>query len=297
MVRRQLLLLGAGILLIGTLAHVDRIFFKRNGSFSIRFLYSNLSPNPKWDLPKPTPEEDQRVSEALRQKFYYLAKGTHCYAFQSEDNQYVIKFHRYPSHMRIFSWINHPLSYRFSERRKKIKAHNFKRLDVNLTSYRDSDQFLKDETGVIFTHINRTDHLRKKVTLVDKTKAEYQISLDDVTFILQKKADLIYPTLDRLYSQRKLDEAKQVITHIILLITSCCQKGFIDEDPVLKRNYGLLEDRAIHIDVGDLIKNEKIRLPENYIPHVKEMTGDLRKQLEDLYPDLLEHYNETVNSL
>ncbi len=295
--KEKLLLITSAVLMIGILTHVDRIFFKRGSSFCARFLHSSLSYDPTWDLPEPTPDQHQALKQILSQKFHYLAKGAHCFAFISEDQKYVIKFHRFASHMRIFPWLTHPFSYYFNERRKKIKQHNFQRLSINFSSYKDSDQYLKDETGVLLTHINPSDNLHLTITLVDKTKAQHRIHLDDVTFILQKKANLIYPTLDSLYSQNKLDEAKQVVSHIIQLVTSCCQKGFIDDDPVLRKNYGLLEDCAIHIDVGDLIRNDAMKLRENYIPHVKEMTESLRKRLENHYPLLLEHYNEMIEKL
>lgn len=285
------------ILWIGCLAHVDRIFFKRNSSFCVRFLYSSLQNNLEWDLPTPSTEQKELLDEILKQKFFYLAKGAHCYAFVSEDQKYVIKFHRYPSHMRIFPWLNHTFSYQFSERRKKIKEYNFRRLRINLASYRDSYQNLKEETGLILLHINQTDDLRRTVTLIDKTQSEYKVPLDKVTFILQHKADLIYPTLDRLVNDRKLEEAKQAVSHIIQLITSCCQKGYVDQDPILRRNYGLLKDRAIHIDIGDLVKNEAISLKENYTSHVREMTESLRKRLEENYPELLAHYHGEIEKL
>jgi hypothetical protein len=135
------------------------------------------------------------------------------------------------------------------------------------------------------------------VTLVDNTKAEYRVPLDQTTFILQYKANLIYPTLERLIKERKIDEAKKIVSDIIHLIAISTQKGYADNDPILSRNYGLLSDRAIHIDVGDLIKKEGISLEENYIPHVKEMTESLRKQLANTYPELLEHYYQEINRL
>ncbi len=295
--RDKILFITMFVLLAACFAKVDRIFFKRNNSFSIRFLYSSLPCNIEWDLPPPTPEQNKLLDEILGQKFHYLAKGCHCYAFVSEDKNYVIKFHRYASHMRIFPSLTHALSYQFNERRKKIMEHNFQRQHINFTSYRESYLNLRDETGVILLHINPTDNLRKTVTLVDKTQAHYQVSLDDVTFLLQRRADLIYPTLDRLLSENKLAEAKDVVSNIIHLITACCQKGYVDEDPILDRNYGLLEDCAIQIDVGDLVKNEKIALRENYIPHVKERTESLRKRLEKNHPELLEHYDREIESL
>jgi hypothetical protein len=292
-----LLLLSMLVLFIGSLARIDRIFFKRNHSFCIRFIYSSIDENPEWNLPVLTKEEENNLDEILNQKFYYLAKGAHCYAFISKDQKYVIKFHRYASHMRIFPWLNHPFSYRFSKDRQAIMKHNLEKLSENMLSYKNSVQFLKEETGLIMVHLNRSNSLRRYVTIVDTTHAEYRVPLDQVTFILQHKADLIYPTLDRLVLEKKIDEAKKIVTHVIDLIANCCKKGYIDEDPVLRKNYGLIAGRAIHIDVGDLVKNEKIQLRENYIPHVREMTESLRARLEKQYPELLDHYYKEIERL
>ena len=293
----KILFLSMLVLFIGMLVRIDRVYFKRNHSFCIRFIYSSIDNRPEWDLPAPSSKEVTLLDEVLKQKFHYLAKGCHCYAFISEDQQYVIKFHRYASHLRIFPWLNHPFSYQFSEHRKSIMKHNLEKLKENLQSYTHSSQALKEETGLIMLHINRTDTLHRNVTLVDATQAEYQIPLDQVTFILQHKANLIYPTLDKLVSEKKIDDAKKVITNVVQLITDCCKKGYVDEDPVLRKNYGLIAGRAIHIDVGDLVRNEKVQLRENYIPHVKEMTESLRVRLEKQYPELLPHYYKEIESL
>jgi hypothetical protein len=295
--KNKLLFFSMSLLLIAGLGYIDRTFFKRNSSFCIRFLYSCLPSNPKWDLPFLPKEEASHLDEILNQKFYYLAKGAHCYAFISEDKQYVIKFHRYPSHMRLFPWLNRPFAYQFEERRKKIKEYNIQRLCASFQSYQESYLQLKEETGLILLHINPTDNLHKTITLVDKTQATYRVPLDKVTFILQHKADLIYPTLDKLMQENRIDEAKDTVSSIVRLITTCCQKGYVDEDPVLRKNYGLLAGRAIHIDIGSFVKNEEMKHKKNYIPHVKEMTESLRQRLEKNYAALLDHYHQEIEGL
>jgi hypothetical protein len=295
--KSKLIFLSMLVLFLAGMVRVDRVFFKRNASFNVRFLFSSLPNRPEWDLPPPSPKEAALLDMVLSQKFHYLGKGTHCYAFVSEDQNTVIKFHRYPSHMRIFPWLTHPFSYHFSERRKQILKYNVERLNYHLKNYKNCYQDLKKETGMILLHINHTDYLKRTVTLVDKTQAEYHVPLDDVSFILQHKANLIYPTLDKLMAEKKVAEAKKVVSEIIGLTTACCKKGYVDNDPVLHRNYGLLADRAIHIDIGDMIKNEKMTQRENYIPNVKEMTEGLRKRLESTYPELLEHYSQEISQL
>lgn len=289
--------LALAVLFACALVRIDRIYFKRNHSFSVRFLYSCLPNNPSWDLPPPTPEQNRILDVVVQQKFHYLAKGCHTYAFLSEDGKYVLKFHRYASHMRKFPWLNHPFSYRFDPKRKKIREHNLAKLDANMQSYKESYLNLQTETGLILLHINRTHHLQRTVTIVDATGADYKISLDEVTFQLQHRADLIFETLDRLALEEKTEEAKKVISHIIQLIVHCSQKGYVNQDPVLRKNYGLLADRAIHIDVGDLVRNDTVSLKENYIPIVWEVTRRLRERLELKSPGLLQYYQQEIGSL
>lgn len=290
----KILFLSAFALFILSLSLLNRMFFKQNSGFCVAFLYSRLESNPDWEIMLPKLEEDA-IKEALDQKFYYLAKGCHCYAFISEDQKYVIKFHRYASHLRLFSWAYHPFSYLFDERRKKIKEHNMQRLKTNLQSYKDCYCELKEEAGLLLMHINRSENLHKSITIIDKMKSEYRISLDDVTFILQRKADPIFSKLDQLIKEDKIDEAKKMISSILQLIITDSQKGFIDKDPVLRRNYGWVDNRAIHIDVGDLVKCEEMRLRQNYLPHVKAITQGLRLKIEHC-PALLEYYEREIQA-
>lgn len=281
----------------GFIARIDHLFFKTNHSFCVRFLYSCLPRNPHWDLPPVSSEELQQLDTLLDQPFYYLGKGCHCYAFISQDDQFVIKFHRFASHMRMFPWLNHPFSYLFNEKRKKIKQHNIDKLHYNLQNYKNTFLDLKSEAGLLLLHINRSCHLNRSITLVDRTGAIYRVPLDEVTFIIQKKADLIYPTLEKLYASGQLAEGKKVISSVLQLILDSHQKGYVDHDPILRKNYGLLGLEAMHIDIGDLVKESKIEARENDAPYVKRVTASLRKKIEADFPLLLSHYDEKIKQI
>jgi hypothetical protein len=279
------------------LGFLDRSFFKASKSFSSRFLYTCLPNNPKWDIPPPSQEEREELRALCTQKFYYLGKGAHCYAFLSADRNYVIKFHRYASHMRIFPWLTHPFSYQFNERRKKIKKHNFEILDYNLSNYKTSFEDLKEESGLLFVHINKTDYLKQSVTIVDKIQGEHVIPLDQTTFVVQRCAELPYDALNRYSALHDLDGAKRVVSQIIHLIVDCCNKGYVDQDPVLHKNYGVLASRAIHIDIGDLVHDETFKERSLQADYVSQITDCLRQRLERDYPELVTHYHQEIEKL
>src|ERR1700690_2519160 len=77
-----LLLMGGGL-----------FFCCRTTGFSLDKIASHLSYNPEWEVEALT--ERQRevlVQKVFSQAYYYLASGNQCYAFISEDRQYVLKF-------------------------------------------------------------------------------------------------------------------------------------------------------------------------------------------------------------
>ena len=282
------------LVLVVTFVKVDRMFYKRSGCFSERTLYSTLPSRPEWDLPPLQKEEEKLLEEIIQQPFTYLGKGTQCFAFASADGKYVIKFHKFRSHMRKFPWLTHPFSYHLTERRRKIKKYTIEKLDRNFQSYMNSYFDLKEETGLLFLHLNRTNTLKKRVTLRDQAGGIHQIRLDDASFMIQKRASLIYPTLEDAIETGDLLHGKQLISQLIALIVESEKKGYRNEDPVLKRNYGYLSDRAIHIDVGDLVKHIG---EEQLIHSVTETTRPLLDFLEKKAPTLADHYLQEINSL
>lgn len=277
-----------GLMLLwgGLLFWLDKAAFKQNDRFNVRHIFPNAQDCEIW-----APPMNAEIKAILKQKFTYLARGMHAFAFLSEDGRYVLKFHRYPSHMRIFSWLNHPFS-KSSEKRRKVRAHDLEKWQYHLRSYQNSFSNLKEETGILYAgaRIPGTE----TVTLVDKEGGVYQVFLGQTTFILQHRADLIYPSLDHENEEMQ----QKIISAIIELMVTCCKKGFVDEDPILRKNYGLLrrgdQIRAIHIDVGDMVHVESAKSPEVYIPYVKEMTASLRKRIERDYPHLLPYYAQAM---
>ncbi len=280
------------LVFLGLLGRADRLFFKKNNSFSSRFLFSSLSHSPLFEIPSPTEEELSVLDMALKERFYYLGKGAHCYAFASENGEYVIKFHRFASHMRVLPWLNHPLSYWLKEKRRHIKQHNEEKLTYNLLSYKNSYKDLREETGALFLHINKTRHLARTARIVDAMGFMHNIPLDTVTFILQRKAKMIYPSLAECMKYGNIEGAQRIIRQLIDLMIISCQKGYADNDPLFHKNHGLLKDRAIHIDMGDLTQDQTLRTQEAYIPYIRKITSSLQDHLSSHYPDLLPYYNE-----
>src|SRR3954462_2689164 len=84
------------------LTKIDRWCAKASHQFCLHFIDGPPTTNPAWKTEAPYPES------VLDQPFFYLDKGAQSFVFESADQQSVIKFYKFPAHLRRFDWIKHP---------------------------------------------------------------------------------------------------------------------------------------------------------------------------------------------
>lgn len=279
------------ILFFTALIPLDRFFLKKNHSFCLHYIQTPMVPNPSWEINTAFPKE------VLSQPFFYIGKGSQTFVFESQDKQWVLKFYKFPSHMRLISWLKHPFAYTTDPRRISIKDHNIKRFLMSYSSYYFAHTLIPEETAVTYVHLNPTNHLRQAVTLYDRLGAKYRVSLDATGYLLQRKAQKIFPVLDQAMSQGDLTFGKHVVDELIRTIVARCQAGLTDLDAMLHNNYGWLDGRAIHIDVGRLIPDASVKEPAAYQKEVIRITQLLSDYLGANYPELYNYYKSKINSL
>lgn len=271
-------------LFAGSIARLDRFFLKENDGFCIHNIYGSLPQDLSLSFSSTlTLNEWDKIS---KQRFHYLTRGHQSYVFASEDQNYILKFYRFPSHMRRFSHLTHPFSYKFSKQRQEIKAYNVEKLKASFQSFSLAFNTLKEETGLLTAHLTPNSKLHQKVVIQDRLGTSYTVELGKLPFLLQKRATLIFPYLDQLHKEGKKEEIKKVVTEVIKLIRGRCDKGIIDRDAILEKNYGWLENRAIHIDVGRFESCPTISARQE----IQKITHTLKSWLENHEPALLEHY-------
>ncbi len=245
------------------LIRLDRYFLKQNDGFCIHHILTNWEERPEESIPFPK----EIALPLLDQKFHYLGKGHQSYVFASENGQTVLKFYRFPSHLRPFPWLRHPFSYRWSAKRKQIKAYNLQKFSDTLQSYRIAFEELKEDCGLIAVHLAPTHDLHAAATIVDRLGRQYTVDLDQVVFLLQRKAEMIFPLLEKQNGAGR----EKMIHEISKLIQRRCQKGITDQDAILEKNYGWLDHQAIHIDLGRFKKIENPSAEEE----IKRITASL----------------------
>jgi hypothetical protein len=169
----------------------------------------------------------------------------------SEDGKYVVKFFIMKHLIPRLSDLWHPekVEYRKQNLFSIFKAHKL--------AYSE----LKADTGLIYIHLNKTDHLKTRLQVVDRIGRTHQIDLDQTEFIIQEKAELIFTHLKKLLDHGDKAQVQNCIQATLDLVKRRMDKGISDHDKAVKHNYGFIGERAVHLDIGRI---EKVLKPKEY---------------------------------
>ncbi len=270
--------------------------------FSIARIHSDLPYETQWEASALSAEETTALDEALSQPFHYLGCGGQCFAFASEDDQYVIKFfkHRIRKPFTYFYHANLPRILDEVRERKYYKAV-FK-LNRDFNSYKMAYENLRAESGLIYIHLNKHEKTtplcigNKQLEVIDKLGIRHAIELDGIEFVVQKKATLAYDRIAALMQKSDLTGARESMRSIIHAIAERCKKGIFDEDPKIHRNLGFVGTEPIFIDVGRFIMDPSRKKPEVYCKDIRYITKRLHHDLEDNYPLLVPILEEEIHA-
>ena len=265
-------------------------FTKPARLFSLAQIICEYPFNPDWEVKTP-PETVQFVNMVTQQPFYWLGKGFQATAFVSDDGEYVLKF-VHQSRLKPVPFKHNPIQFLFSqefhEQQNERQAHR----EEIFTSSKMAYEEFPEESGILYVHNNRTDDLIKGIKLTDSTGQSFRIRGDETSFVLQKKANHVLPTIKKLMAEGKVDEAKARIDQIFALLLTMAQKGFLDGDHALMRNnnIGYVNDRAIYIDSGHVVRRQNVNVHERMVYEFDVRVAPFHDWLKVCYPELADHY-------
>ena len=155
----------------------------------------------------------QDIKNIFIQPFHYLGKGAQTYVFVSADGRYVLKFFRHLNKYGTpLDFLPFPSIQKTVEKVQKKAGKGFCKLQTCLSKE------LKEETGLVYLHLNQTTHLKTEVILYDKIRIQYKLPLDKMGFIVQKRAAPFYPTLERWIEKGQIEEAKSALKQLVRLL-------------------------------------------------------------------------------
>ena len=268
------------------------IYYWQSHGFSIERI-TNSFPN-TYQLSRPTEKELETLRSVCQQPFTYLGKGSQAYAFESQDGKYVLKLLKC-YHLKPIPWLEKiELPSIFGRYVKQHLNRRYQKTKLSLESYKIAHDLIPDECGLLFLQIVPSEHFSQPVTFTDRIGRTFTIDLANYGFMIQKKMDLIFPTIKRFYEEGKKEEAKKLMHSIIELIAVRSQKGVSDQDPDIHKNLGCIGTQAQFIDVGSFHRNERAKLKTTYTEDAKKITRKLKHFLEVTTPELVPALDEEL---
>ena len=251
------------------------------------FSIEKIAPHKESLLVAPSISHEQlaAVNAILQQPFFFLDHGKQCFAFESDDEKWVLKFFKHGNHLSEIDAAHLGKGEKIQESQEK-----YERL---LKSFELAVTALPDETGIVFYHFAKTEDLHPESMLLDRRGKVVHVPMDEVHFVLQRRAKCVKPVLIRLMHEGKTAEAKKRIDQIFALLITMSRKGIQDRDGALIRNdnIGFLEDRAIFIDTGKFSLSKK-QLTRADVEHDMRRVRPLANWLQKNYPDLSLHFED-----
>lgn len=252
-----------------------------------RFLVNNVTTSLMWNLDfnEGDPKEAYPI---LRQRFFYLARGSQAYVFESEDGKYVLKLLKQNVFRKPF-WEEDKFC-----NKSQIKNLQRDRLLSALSCYKLSYEKAKEETATLFMHLNKKRGLFQKVNIVDRIGRVHKIDLSEIVFVLQKKAVRISEVLRDLVHSKDTDKLKKLFKNYINLERRLLHCGIKDADPAI-RNLALLGDRLIKIDGGQFfILDERVSKRDILLANMEKMRRWLKEHNNCVNNDIVASFDHLV---
>ena len=240
-----------------------------NYGFKIAKLHVQLPHNPQWEIGSELSKD--ALHAILSQRFRFLGKGAQCYAFVSEDDQYVLKLFRFD--------------------RKKKKARPQKKADRFLSACKLGYELARTETALVYLHLNLSSEMLPILRARAPNGRPFSLPLDSYRFAIQKKAELLEKSLSLALAQGVLN---QRIDAIADLLESRSAKGIGNSDPNLWRNFGFVGQQAVEIDFGNYKVRSDLLNEEAKRQELRRYLAPLRVWVADHSPEGLAHFDERM---
>lgn len=213
----------------------------------------------------------------------FIGAGKQFYAFETADHQYVVKFMKF-SRRRPLPWLEKlPVLKSWTA---PYLAQRAKRLSNLENSSSLALQHLASEAALA------PYPLPKNLILIDKLGIAHQIDRSQTKFIVQKKAVPF-----TLYFEQNPSQAQALISSYMKTISSQCKKGICNLDPIIDRNYGVVDHQMILMDIGLLLAHPKLNHKAGVQREIFVELLPLREWLQNNHPQHVAYFDQSFHEI
>lgn len=259
-------------------------------------ILSNLPNDPRWEVPPLTAEEQKQIDALLDQSFTFAGSGGWCYAFLGEDQHTILKFYRH-DHLRLSNILKDFSLQKLLLKSTPLPLGTTYFQEFNFTSCTLMYKEAKERTGLLYVHLNKTSSLHKPVIIIDNIGIKHTVDLDSTEFVVQKRADLLIPHLNRLAKEKKTEQAKRCLDDVIDCLLTLFKRGVRDYDLSFRNNFGFTEDGAIALDLSSFGFDESLKNPGEYRKELVLKTRRLSRFLKKNHTDLYTYFENRLSDI
>lgn len=269
-----------------------RCYYEITDDFRISHITYDLPFHHQWEVAE---SFDPLLMESIfSQKLHYIGKGAQCYAFGTNDGRYVIKFIKFKHHKveNFEKWKQVPFLDNTIEQR--IAKHK-RKLNAVFDGYVLAFERDRENTGLIALHLNHTPQFRRSITVMDKLGLERTIQLDEVSFIVQKRADVTQDVVNRAIAEGDWNSVERTFKQLFDLYHAEYRIGLYDRDRSIMKNTGFIGSQPIRIDAGKLTYHASLKDPLVQYREFQEILTRLKTWVDRNKPGYKDRFNQTID--
>lgn len=252
-------------LLSFALLKIPKHYARWTGGFRLASCDTHLTNRSEWASDTPSEE----IRKILSQPFSFYRRGTQAYAFLSQDGQYVLKIFSQPLKKYRFP----PKLYPY--RAPLSQASYQKQIEEGIMGYCLASKLPPQMTGLLYAHLNTTEKELPFLNIRDAWLRSYQLPLDRVRFVLQRKCQMLAPTLKQAI-QTAPKEAKRLAESFHKAIATRAAGAIRNSDTEFKKNFGILDGEVIEFDCGAYSYDPSLEDPSEQMAEVEKFSAQLR---------------------
>lgn len=276
-----------------------RFWYAYTGGFTVEGIHAYL-PFDADRAVAPLPADRQvPLAAVVDQPYTYLGKGAQCFAFISQDGQYVMKFFKSKHYQpTLLARLASPLPFltNYLQEKRKLKKQQ---LAAIFSGYLLAYQYLGADSGILYLHLNGGEEFQRNLLVRDGFGSRWAVALDPTIFVLQRYSEPLASVLDSALKNDNKALAHLRLKQVVDMYLRSYAQGIYDRDHAVTRNIGFAGEQPIHLDVGHLtfapnlglsfFKNDLLKvfrrintwLKENYPQYRAELMAQLHRELEE----------------
>ncbi len=254
-------------------------YFQTDGFILSKMLLENVSPTQvhgdQCFYPFGSVKNSDRHVLGPSETLNFLGAGKQFYAFETADHQYVVKFMKFSRRRPVFWLEKLPFFHRYlAERAKRLYE-------------------LESSMHLALAHLSSEAALApyplpKNLILIDKLGIAHSIDTAQTKFIVQKKAVPF-----TVYFAQNPSDAQTLILSYIKTVTSQCKKGICNLDPIIERNYGVVDNQIILMDIGSLLAHPRLNHKAGMQHEIFVELLPLRQWLKSKHPQQVAFFDQS----